>query len=459
MLSTTVRPSTLDGIKRLAKTIKRDQNCNHSTALNLAAQQAGFSNFKHAQNAIKPLVQKAPAQPSYFVFISMSWWDKQSNTSGFELLKVPLSQPLPSLVSQSHLGLHKDLYHFRQAEVDHLESTKGATGQSAARKYICTAARVIQFIDATNLRPSKSHSRVYPGGRSMNRIPGQDHYTSWYHPETKTYILADEPYGPAVQSQSDVEARTTWAVKHEFVLVKSRWQGMYHPAGNSELYLAAPKSKADLINEIIDALSSLPSPYVLEDWQGESLDSIAHFNSPGKIQRLTMLRAQPSLPSKDKKPSTSQFKTGMNPHRKLFVLALNELLNKNLLTIHWDGSSRDNDGFLETTIAEKNTVINWRDHGSGEILITVWWNYEESRDPRASEKSHSQTPLAHRSRYQDFVGVVASIWLERERGRYLQGKGSEHIGNKYARKGELEILRALPNPEPIGYLVEGKFIL
>ncbi len=457
MLSTTVLPSTLDGIKRLAKTIKRDQNCNHSTALNLAAQRAGFSNFKHAQNAIKP-AQKASAQSSYFVFISMSWWDKQSNTSGVELLKVPLSQPLPSLLSQSHLGLHKDLYHFRQTEVNHLDSTKDATGKIAAQKYICKAARVIQFIDATNLRPSKSHSRVYPGGSSMNRIPGQDHYSSWYHPETKTYILVDEPYGPAVQSQSDVEARMAWAARHEFVLVKSSWQGMYHPAGNSELYLAAPKSKTDLINEIMSALSTLPSPYVLEDWQGESLSSNVHFKSPGKMERLAMLQAQPTLPPRDKKPSASKIKTGMNPHRKLFVLALNELLKKNLLTINWDGSSRDNDGFLETTIAEKITVINWRDHGSGEILITVWWNYDESRDPRASEKSHSQTPLAHRSRYQDFVGVVASIWLERERGQYLQGKGSEHISNKYARKGELEILRTLPNPEPIGYLIEGKFI-
>lgn len=459
MLNSTVRPSTLDGIKRLAKTIKRDQNCNHSTALNLAAQQAGFSNFKHAQNTIKPLAQKAPTQSSFYVFISMSWWDKQSNTSGFELLKVPLSKPLSSLVSTSHLGLHKDLYHFHQAENDHLDSTNNATGQSAARKHICKTARVIQFIDATNLRPSKSHSRVYPGGSSTNRIPGQDHYTSWYHPETKTHILVDEPYGPAVQSQSDVDARTAWAVKHEFVLVKSCWQGMYHPAGNSELYLAAPKSKADLINKITIALNSLPGPYVLEDWQGESLGSTAHFNSPGKMERLAMLQAQPILSPQDKKPSAKKIKTGMNPHRKLFVLALNEILKKNLLTIDWDGSSRDNDGFFETVIAEKTTVINWQDHGSGEILMTLWWNYDESKDPRANEKKLSQTPLAHKSRYPYFVGVVASIWLEREKGKYFQGVGSEHITNKYARKGEMEILKKLPNPTPNGFIAEGKFYL
>lgn len=456
MLSSTVRPSTLDGIKRLAKSIKRDQHCNHSTALNIAAQQAGFSNFKHAQNSIKPSVKTIALQSTHCIFISMSWWDKQSNIRGCELLNVPLSRPLQSLISPSHLGLHKDLYHFRQDAHDHLDSTKCAAGQDDAREYICTAARVIQFIDATDLRPSKSHSRVYPRSNSNNRIPKQDHYTSWYHPETKTYILADEPYGPAVQSLSDIEARTAWAIKHEFVLVKSLWQGMYNPSGNSELYLAAPKSQANLIDKIVHALNLLPTPYLVENWQGKSLDSISDFNSPSTVEKAA-IHTQASAPREEQKPRISQPKTGMNSYRKLFVLALNELMEQKLLALNWDGSSRSDDGFFETEIAGKTTVINWQDHGSGEILLTVWWNYDESRDPRATEKFRSQTPLAHKSRYPDFVGIVASIWLEREKGKYLQGVGSNYITNKYVRKGELDILKALPNPTPNGYLAEGKF--
>lgn len=77
-----------------------------------------------------------------------------------------------------------------------------------------------------------------------------------------------------------------------------------------------------------------------------------------------------------------------------------------------------------------------------------------------SQRENSLTnAISKKSRYQDFVGVVASVWLERERGKHLQGKGSSDIINKYARKGELDILKALPIPTPIGYQAEGAFYL
>lgn len=57
MTTTAVIPKTIDGIKRLAKFIKKRDGIKHHEALNKAAEQAGFRNFKHAQNAllVKPL--------------------------------------------------------------------------------------------------------------------------------------------------------------------------------------------------------------------------------------------------------------------------------------------------------------------------------------------------------------------------------------------------------------------
>ena len=55
-----IRPTTLEGIKRLAKGIKRDLDVTHGRALDLAAQQANFENFRHARQALQHLPLKVP---------------------------------------------------------------------------------------------------------------------------------------------------------------------------------------------------------------------------------------------------------------------------------------------------------------------------------------------------------------------------------------------------------------
>lgn len=48
MLNKIVRPTTIVGIKRLAKQIKKTKNIKLHKALDLASQAAGFDNYKHA---------------------------------------------------------------------------------------------------------------------------------------------------------------------------------------------------------------------------------------------------------------------------------------------------------------------------------------------------------------------------------------------------------------------------
>lgn len=47
-----IKPSTIGGIKRLAKGIKKARQIKHMEALELAAKQAGYQNYRHAQNAL-----------------------------------------------------------------------------------------------------------------------------------------------------------------------------------------------------------------------------------------------------------------------------------------------------------------------------------------------------------------------------------------------------------------------
>lgn len=45
-------PSTLKGIKRLAKAIKKEQGVTHTTALTMAANKAGYQNYSAALAAL-----------------------------------------------------------------------------------------------------------------------------------------------------------------------------------------------------------------------------------------------------------------------------------------------------------------------------------------------------------------------------------------------------------------------
>jgi hypothetical protein len=54
----TIRPTTIDGIKRLARQIHKAGDIPHHEALELAAKQAGFENYRHA---LKRLSEQPPS--------------------------------------------------------------------------------------------------------------------------------------------------------------------------------------------------------------------------------------------------------------------------------------------------------------------------------------------------------------------------------------------------------------
>lgn len=59
------RPSSLDGIKRLAKAIKADKGLLHARALDEAATLAGFQNFAHAKRALGSKGLQAPGRQNH----------------------------------------------------------------------------------------------------------------------------------------------------------------------------------------------------------------------------------------------------------------------------------------------------------------------------------------------------------------------------------------------------------
>lgn len=148
----------------------------------------------------------------------------------------------------------------------------------------------------------------------------------------------------------------------------------------------------------------------------------------------------------------------MNPHRKLLVLGLNELLGQRLVSLDREGADQ---GHVFANIGGAPSVVSWVEIGHDELRLSVWWKYDHGRHPQANlsgrerEEFHTSYPLAKPQRFPEFVGVTVSGWLERRTGKHLQGYDADGLFDKYTRRGELAHLNALPVPKAKGYLTEG----
>lgn len=317
MSSEAIRPSTLDGIKRLAKSLKTERGIQHVRALDDAAQAAGFQNFRHASNVLRNPPKPERPRSGHRVFLTAYWKDREGGASGRETLTIWLLAPWGDLITPLQFQNHRALASFRTEGPDHLARAHLLRTQSEARRAVCAAARALHFMDATKLRPSKSHSRAFPGGRSSNAIPGRDHYSIWYDRETKRYLFVDEPYEKAVESK--VHEREAWAKQHGFAIVKPGWTGMYAPDVGSRLYLVADQAKGIPLQPVATALDELPTPIVESTWDGESAPMTPFFVSPGMIAKASAEKDKPNAlrtPSSSQRNSVGYVQTFVGPQRR-----------------------------------------------------------------------------------------------------------------------------------------------
>jgi len=314
MLTKVIKPSTLDGIKRLARSLKIERNIQHTLALDLAAQAAGFQNFRHARNELRTEPKTKHPPLGHCIFLTAYWKDREE--SGRETLAIWLSAPWSDLITPHQFQNHRALKNFLAEGPDHLARQYVHSTQTEARRSVCSAARTMQFMDATKLRPSKSHSRAYPKGRSINAIPGCDHYSIWYDRETKRYLFADEPYEKAANSR--IIEREQWAQQHGFVIVKPKWAGMYAPDIGSRLYLIADSIKGIPLQPIAAALDKLPTPIVESTWSGESAPMLPLYVSPGTLAKAVIAKNEPKTPrrSNSERNSVGYVRAFVGPQRR-----------------------------------------------------------------------------------------------------------------------------------------------
>lgn len=287
-----IKPSTVLGIKRLAKSIKTQQSLQYVKALDEAAKIAGYQNFRHADAVLSGVYASPAPQPMHRLFITAYWKARDGAGSGRETLTITLSAPWLELISPAQLLNHRALRLFKKECIDHIVRKDVDDSQSGARSNICAAVRAFQFIDATKLRPSSS-SRYFSGDRSVSDLPGRDHTSAWFDPLTKRYLIADEPYEKAVEEKAVV--RQEWARRNGFSLVKSEWPGMYAPQIGSCLYLLADSVKGVHLEPLVRALEKTSVPFTTAMWSGESAPIQSYFASPGALSKPATAAQKPKV--------------------------------------------------------------------------------------------------------------------------------------------------------------------
>lgn len=281
MLSESIRPSSIGGIKRLAKNLKAAGQIKHAQALDLASQQAGYQNYRHAINQLASIAKPTTNPIGHRVYLTAYWKDRDDNSTGRETLSIWLPAPWGDLISANHFRNHRSLRDLNPEGPDHLEYGSRLSSQAHARLKICQTANTLHFIAATNLQPSKGESRALPRGDYRKAVPGHDHHSIWYDRITKCHIYVDEPYAPAIKDME--QERQDWARAYGFTIAKPNWSGMYAPDIGSQIYLIADESKGISLAPLVEALNMLPAALVPATWSGVSAPISPRFVSPGTL--------------------------------------------------------------------------------------------------------------------------------------------------------------------------------
>ncbi|ADP20012.1 MULTISPECIES: hypothetical protein [Achromobacter] len=225
-----IRPSTVDGIKQLAKKIHGEQRISYVLALDEASRQAGYDNFVNAKRQLG----REHVPDLHPVYLSVHWCSGRANnvkralsdlSSGRELLRLDLSRPLLEIVPKHRAPHARGLFGFRMEYEDHLEHRLNVDAQDKARQLLLGAARSLRFMEATGLQPvtTRKYQKLQ---RLMTRLPGRDHDSDWFDPVSASYVCLNEPDDPIRVSSPE---RDQWLAQNGLSCVAPDWPGIYCP--------------------------------------------------------------------------------------------------------------------------------------------------------------------------------------------------------------------------------------
>lgn len=250
MTSMSVLPSTLDGLKRLAKTLERaDTSLTHLKALDQAAVRCGYNNFTDAKRRMGRMTALAPAAPLFDAYLSAYWHNLKNRTAGRETLRIRIARPLTALVTWRQLDRGRNLSGFRFEYEDHLELVVNQDSQESARDRLFAAARTLRFMSATGLRPATRLADRK--GLAIDEMPERDHTSTWVDERTGALLGLDEPY-PHVDPSDP--RRAAWLAQRGLQLFTPDWEGLYAPGHSRPYLLVADHALGQRVTAEVEAL-------------------------------------------------------------------------------------------------------------------------------------------------------------------------------------------------------------
>ena len=287
----TIRPSTVDGIKTLAKKIKRERSIPHMEALDLASRQAGYENFVHAKRKLAADVSRllGAGGRSYPVYLVAHWQERPDQPGarrrfGREHFRVDLTRPLLDVIPRHRLTLARNLEGMKVEYSDHLEWVTDIQGQAEARRALAKAARTLQFMDATGLVPP-SNQRERAPFRVLEDLPHRDHTSRWIHPETSEWLLLDEPY-----HGMEEPGRFAWLESHGLSQLRTAWDGLYFPEMAKAHFIGPSMDFLRRIDLIAAKAATADEP---AHWPEETGRNNEPFRSPARVADGKPARARP----------------------------------------------------------------------------------------------------------------------------------------------------------------------
>ncbi|MEB4925573.1 DUF5623 domain-containing protein [Pseudomonas aeruginosa] len=270
MVTLATPPSTIDGIKRLAKAIKRELGITHYEALEVAAHKAGFQNFLHAKRAIAKT-----AHQSHTAYVTVYWRDLGSGvaSAGRYTVEVRLKHPLPELLAGGPRVGGPYLRKFKLEAPDHLEMRTDAPSQISAMQYLDQASAALLFMSATGLVRVFRRENV-EAMNGLEKVPKADHMTGWEDPKTGDWLLLDEPYISPIDG-----FRKDWLQAHGLYQVAPSWPGLYCP-GLAVPYLISPSQ--DLLAKVQAQVEEIPDSFYPKGMPQE-MPYDSKFISPARV--------------------------------------------------------------------------------------------------------------------------------------------------------------------------------
>lgn len=168
--------------------------------------------------------------------------------------EMPLTREMRTFLRPRHLKMCDQFHRFELVGPDHIEGRLGWVAEDYASEAIGQVARTIRFMDATGLLPTSEEIYGIKSLSKEQRLPGQDHATTWRDPETNAIVMLDEPYGYVDNLFTD---RVGWAKRHGFSVHRLNYQGTHRPGHGTVCDLVYPVEQKVFVQSIIKRIEEI----------------------------------------------------------------------------------------------------------------------------------------------------------------------------------------------------------